>query len=105
LIARIGYFENLTSEKRRIQDENYRGRFGMAMAKQPGFIASLVLEDPNGRRLSVSVWNSEEELVTGAAHANSEPLLPGHRGEDIPSPDRAELFQVIDSQGLARVDH
>jgi heme-degrading monooxygenase HmoA len=102
LIARIGYFDDLTPERRLIQDENYRGRFQKAMARQPGFVASFILEQPGGRRLSVSVWNSEEEMVAGAARANSEPLLSGHRGEDIPSADRTELFTVIDSDGLAR---
>jgi hypothetical protein len=27
MIARIGYFERMTDEQRRIEDENYRGRF------------------------------------------------------------------------------
>ena len=100
MIARIGRFENPTAEQRRVQDENYRGRFQPALARQPGFVASLILEDPAGGRLSVSVWNSEEEMRAGADRANAEPLLPGHRGEDIPGPDSVELYRVIDFDGL-----
>ena len=101
MIARIGYFEGLTGEQIRIQDENYRGRFQPAMAAQPGFVASLILDAGSGRRLSVSLWASEADLEIGAGRANAEPLLPGHRGEDIPSPVRAEVYQVTDAHGLS----
>jgi hypothetical protein len=35
MIARIGYFEGMTDEQRRIQDENYRGRFSPRWPRSP----------------------------------------------------------------------
>jgi hypothetical protein len=102
MIVRIGYFEGMTDEQRRIQDENYRGRFQPAQAAQPGFIASLLLDGEDGRRVSVSVRASAADLGEGGRRANAEPLLPGHRGEDIPSPVRAEVYGVAEAHGLAR---
>jgi heme-degrading monooxygenase HmoA len=100
MIARIGYFEGMTDEQRRIQDENYRARFQPALAAQPGFIASLMLDGEDGRRVSVSVWKSAADLEEGARRANAEPLLAGHRGDDIPSPGRVEVYEVVESHGL-----
>jgi heme-degrading monooxygenase HmoA len=100
MIARIGYFDGLTDEKKRIQDENYRRRFKPALVAQPGFIASFMLDGEGGRRLSVSLWASAAELEEGARRANAEPLLQGHRGVDIPSPTRAEVYDVLDAHGL-----
>ena len=100
MIARIGYFPALDQATKDIQDENYRERFRPALKEQPGYVAAFMLESPGGERMSVSIWNSVEELEEGAKRANAKPLLPQHRGEDIPGPIRAELFSVIHADGI-----
>jgi heme-degrading monooxygenase HmoA len=95
MIARIGYFEGLTEDQKKAQEDNSR-RFTEAITSQPGIVALFYLERPNGDRLSVSIWESQKALEEGGARANATPLLPGQRREDIPSPNRFEILEVRD---------
>jgi heme-degrading monooxygenase HmoA len=96
MIARIGYFDGLTDEQKRAQEDNANRRFKAALHSQPGILANFFLERPNGDRMSLSIWESQQAMEEGAAKANATPLLPGQRGEDIPSPNRVEILEVRD---------
>ena len=96
MIARIAYFEGLTDQQRAAQDDNLARRFRAALTSQPGMVALLYLENDQGTRMSLSIWESEEALKEGGARANATPLLEGQRGEDIPSPNRFEVWRVND---------
>ncbi|MDQ2942415.1 MAG: hypothetical protein M3R21_01940 [Candidatus Dormibacteraeota bacterium] len=96
MIARVAYFEGLTDEQKQAQEDNARRRFRAAITSQPGIVALFYLERPNGDRVSLSIWESEQLMQEGGARANSVPLLPGQRGEDIPSPSRVEVWDVRD---------
>ncbi|GAC1411958.1 MAG: hypothetical protein NVSMB65_22460 [Chloroflexota bacterium] len=50
----------------------------------------------DGDRVAFTLWQSEEAMRSGMQNANAVPLLPGQRGEDIPSPTRVELLKVVD---------
>lgn len=95
MIARIGYFEGLTEQQKKAQEEN-APRFTPAITSQPGLVALFYLERPNGDRVSLTVWETPEAMKEGGARANATPLLPGQRGEDIPSPSRVEILEVHD---------
>ena len=96
MIARVGYFEGLTEEQKRAQEDNARRRFKAALHSQPGIVAHFFLERPNGDRVSFSIWESQRAMEEGGLKANATPLLPDQRGEDIPSPNRVEIWQVRD---------
>ena len=96
MIARVGYFEGLTDEQKRVQEDNGRRRLLPALSSQPGFVAVFYLELPNGDRVSLSIWESERMMEEAGARANAVHLLPGQRGEDIPGPTRVEVWQVRD---------
>ena len=96
MIARVGYFEGLTEVQKRAQEDNGTRRFKAAITSQPGIAALFYLERPNGDRVSISIWESKEAMEEGGAKANATPLLPGQRGEDIPSPNRVEILEVRD---------
>lgn len=95
MIARIGYFEGLTEEQKRAQEVN-APRFRPAITSQPGILALFYLERPNGDRVSLTIWETAQAMAEGGARANATPLLPGQRGEDIPSPNRVEILEVHD---------
>ena len=94
MIARLGYFEGLTEEQKAAQEDNFRRRFRSAITSQPGLVALFAMENPNGDRVSVSIWESEEALKLGGARANATPLLPGQRREAIPEATRVEIWNV-----------
>ncbi len=96
MIARVGYFEGLTEEQKRAQEDNSNRRFKAAITSQPGIVALFWMERPNGDRVSISIWESERAMEDGGAKANATPLLPGQHGEDIPSPNRVEMMEVRD---------
>lgn len=96
MIARFGYFEGLTEQQKRAQEDNANRRFKAALTSQPGILAVYYMESPNGNRLSVSIWEDKQAMAQGGMKANSVPLLPGQRGEDIPSPGRVEIWEVLD---------
>ena len=96
MIARVGYFEGLTEEQKRVQEDNADRRFKAAITSQPGIVALFWLERPNGDRVSMSIWESQRAMEEGGVKANATPLLPGQRGEDIPSPNRVEIWEVRD---------
>ncbi|MDQ6691960.1 MAG: hypothetical protein M3Z13_04245 [Candidatus Dormibacteraeota bacterium] len=93
----MAYFEGLSEEARRIQKDNSDRRFRAALTSQPGLHASFLLERPNGDVVAFTLWDSEEVMREGMRRANSVPLLPGQRGEDIPSPTRMEVLRVSDA--------
>lgn len=94
MIARVGYFEGLTEEQKKAQENNAAGRFKAAITSQPGIVALFWLERPNGDRVSISIWESKQAMEEGGAKANATALLPGQRGEDIPNPNRVEICEV-----------
>lgn len=96
MIARVGYFEGLTDEQKRVQEENGKLRLKPAFGKQPGFVAAFYLERPNGDRVSFSIWESQRLMEEAGARVNATQLLPGHRGDDIPSPERIEIWEMRD---------
>ena len=96
MIARVGYFEGLTDAQKQVQEENGKQRLLAALKSQPGFVAVLYLERPNGDRVSFSLWESEGLMEQAAVRVNAAHLLPGQRGEDIPSPSRVEIWTVRD---------
>jgi len=96
MIARIGYFEGLSEEQKRAQEDNANRRFKAALTSQPGILAVYYMESPNGDRASISIWESKQAMEQGGAKANAAPLLPGQRGEDIPSASRVEIWEVLD---------
>jgi len=96
VIARISYFEGLTEEQKRAQEDNSNRRFKAAITSQPGIVALFWMERPNGDRVAISIWESQRAMEDGGAKANATPLLPGQRGEVIPSPSRVEILEVHD---------
>lgn len=96
MIARVAFFEGLTEDQKRARDDNVNRRSKAAITSQPGIVALFYLERPNGDSASISIWESEQAMEEAGAKANATPLLPGQRGEDIPSPNRVEIWQVRD---------
>jgi hypothetical protein len=96
MIARFGYFEGLTEEQKRIQEDNASRRFKAALTSQPGILAVYYVEARNGDRATISIWENKQAMEQGGIKANATPLLPGQRGEDIPSPSRVEIWEVLD---------
>ena len=96
MIARIGYFDSPTPEQAQAAADNLTRRFKAALASQPGAVAAFWLKHEDGRVMAVSVWDSREAMEDGGRRANSVPLAAGQHAENIPSPDRVELVEVID---------
>ncbi len=96
MIARFGYFEGLTEEQKRAQEDNASRRFKAALTSQPGILAVYYIESPSGDRATISIWENKQSMEQGGIKANAAPLLPGQRGEDIPSPGRVEIWEVLD---------
>ena len=96
MIARVGYFEGLTEEQKAAREDNARRRFKAAITSQPGILALFYLERPNGDRVSLSVWESQQAMEQGGVRVNAAHLLPEQRAEDIPGPNRVEIWQVRD---------
>ncbi len=96
MIARFGYFEGLTEEQKRIQEDNANRRFKAALSSQPGILAVFYMERSNGDRVSITIWESQRAMEEGGAKANATPLLPDQRGEDIPNANRVEIWDVLD---------
>ena len=95
MIARIATFSSLTPEADAESRRNLLERFLPALKAQEGFVGGYWLAAADGRRLSITVWESEEALRRGGANANAVPLLPGQDPSKIPSPDHVESFEVV----------
>ena len=95
MIARVGTFAHLSAEAATEGRRNLLERFMPALRAQAGFVLGVWLQGEDGKSLSITVWESEEALATGAQRANVTPLLPGQDPEKIPSPDVVEHFDVI----------
>ena len=96
MIARFGYFEGLTEAQKRIQEDNAGRRFKAALISQPGILAVYYVESLNGDRATISIWENKQAMEQGGIKANAAPLLSCQRGEDIPSPSRVEIWEVLD---------
>ncbi len=96
MIARIGYFGHLTPEQEAASEYNFRERFKAAITSQDGFIAGYWLRRPDGRLISLSIWENEEKLRLGGMRANAAPLLPDQVAEQIAEPESVEVCEVVD---------
>lgn len=96
MIARFGYFEGLTEEQKKAQEDNANRRFKAALTSQPGILAVYYMESSNGGRATISIWENKQAMEQGGIKANAAPLVAGQRGEDIPSPSRVEIWDVLD---------
>jgi len=96
MIARIGYFGHLTPEQEATSLYNLRERFKPAISSQDGYVAGYWLRRPDGRLISLSIWQSEEHLRIGGTRAQAVPLLPGQVAELIPEAEQVEICQVVD---------
>lgn len=96
MIARLGYFDNLTEEQRAASRDNWERRFGPALKSQPGLLCVLHVETPDRTPISISVWQSREAARMASQRASAVPLLPGQDGERIPSDSREEICTVLD---------
>ena len=97
MIARVAYFESMTSAQHAAAEYNFRNRFRAALISQPGLVVNFLVRGEDDNVLSFSVWESRAAMEEGGRRANEVPLLPGQRREDIPSPDRVELAEVFDA--------
>ena len=95
MIARIGTFQPMPPDVAAESRRNLLERFLPALRAQPGFVGGYWLEAPDGRQLSITVWESEEALREGAQRANAFPLLPGQDPSRIPGADVVETFEVV----------
>lgn len=95
MIVRIGEFGPMTEVVRAGYRRNLLERFKPALEQQPGFIAGYWLEHDDGRELSVTVWESDDALASGAQIANATPLLDGLDPSLIPTPTNVATFKVI----------
>jgi len=95
MIARVGTFDSLSAEAAAESRRNLLERFLPALKAQAGFVLGVWLQGDDGKLVSITVWESEEALMTGAQQANAAPLLPGQDPTNIPSPDAVEHFDVI----------
>jgi hypothetical protein len=96
VIARLGYFDELTDEQRQVSRDNWERRFGPALKSQPGLVCVLHVDTPDGKAISISVWESVEALRAGGQRANAVPLLPGQEAGRIPGASRQEICVVQD---------
>jgi hypothetical protein len=69
MIARIGYFGHLTPEQEAASLDNLRRRFKAAISSQDGYVAGYWLRRPDGRLISLSIWQSEDHLRNGGTRA------------------------------------
>jgi hypothetical protein len=96
MIARIGYFGHLTPQQEAASEFNLRERLKAALTSQDGFIAAYWLRRPDGRFISLTIWDSEEQMRVGGMRANAVPLLPGQDATQIAEPESVEVCQVMD---------
>jgi len=96
MIARISYSEPASEEVVARRMENLQKRFKPAIIAQPGFIAAFWVKTPEGRKGSITIWESEELMREGGRAANAVPLLPGYELEDLPGPDNGQTIQFLD---------
>lgn len=59
-------------------------------------MAAFWLAAPDGRRGSITIWDSQELMEAGGRAASSVPLLPGHEPEHLPGPDQGQVVQILD---------
>ena len=97
MIARVGIFENLSPEAEAASTHNLRERFLPALKAQEGFVGGYWLKGEDGKALSITLWESVAMVQEGGRRANAVPLLPGQTPEQIPSPQRVEIYEVVAS--------
>lgn len=96
MIARIAYSEPASEEDLARRMENLQKRFKPAITRQPGLVAAFWVKAPNGRRGSITIWESEELMREGGRAANAVPLLPGYEPEELPGPDNGQTVQLLE---------
>ena len=77
------------------QFENLTRRFKPALIKQPGLVAAFWVKSPDGRRGSITIWESEELMKAGGEAASATPLLPGQERRDLPGPGQEVQFLEV----------
>lgn len=75
MIARISYSEPASEGVIAKRMENLQKRFKPAIIAQPGFVAAFWVKTPDGRRGSITIWESEQLMREGGRAANAVPLL------------------------------
>lgn len=95
MIARIGTFNPMAPDVAAESRRNLLERFLPALQAQEGFVAGYWLAAPDGRQLSITIWESEEALREGARRANAVPLLLGQDPAKIAAADVDETFDVV----------
>lgn len=95
MIARIGTFNPMTPDVAAESSRNLLDRFLPALRSQEGFVAGYWLDAPDGRQLSITIWESEEALHEGTRRTNAVPLLLGQDPTKIAAADVVETFDVV----------
>jgi hypothetical protein len=99
-IAAVVSFETPLSEPRlaamrRANDE----RIGPLMVDHPGTVRSLVLWQPERRRMAVVVLAvSVEAIEDGQRQIMASKLLPGEDAALLQDPERVDLYRVVESR-------
>jgi len=99
MIVRVAYFDRLAEDRAAASEDNLRRRFLPAIASQPGYVSGIWCKDADGNALSITVWESGDALREGGTRANATPLLSGQRSDQIPGPDRVEIYDVTAMSG------
>lgn len=95
MVARISYSTPASEEELAKRQENLQKRFKPALIQQPGLVAAFWLAAPDGRRGSITIWESQELMEAGGRAASAVPLLPGHAPEELPGPDQGQMVQIL----------
>ena len=96
MIARIAYSDPASEAVVAKRMENLQKRFKPAITQQPGLVAAFWVTSPDGRRGSITIWESEELMREGGRAANAVPFLPGYEPEDLPGPDNGQTVQFLE---------
>ena len=96
MIARIAYSEPASDEVVAKRLENLQNRFKPAITQQPGLVAGFWVTSPDGRRGSITIWESQELMLEAGRAANAVPLLPGYEPDDLSGPDNGQTVQILD---------
>ena len=97
MVIRISQSPLTPEETLAKQHENLTQRFKPALIKQPGLVAAFWAKAPDGRRASITVWESEELMEAGGAAASATPLLAGQARSDLPGPgQQVQVLEVFE---------
>src|SRR5207237_10037436 len=74
---------------RQVQDQNYP-----LMKRQKGFKAAYVMTAPQGKTLSVSFWETEEDARAASEALDALLRQQGEQQPEIPRPTSGEIYEV-----------